>query len=248
MHVGAAQLLGRDHLAGRRLHQRRAAEEDGALVADDDRLVRHRRHVGAARRARAHHHRDLRDAARRHDGLVVEDAAEVVLVREDLVLVGQVGAARVDEVDAGQPVLQGDLLGAQVLLHRQRVIGAALHGGVVGDDDAFLPGDAADAGDDAGRRDRLVIDAVGGELRQFEERRTGVEQSANAVARQQLAARQMLLAGTRAAAPLDLGHLGAEIGDQSPHRLGVAGEFRVPRVESGPQRGHRSSIRLRPSR
>jgi hypothetical protein len=56
-------------------------------------LVAHRRHVGAAGRARAHHHRDLRDALRAHVGLVEEDAAEVVAVGEDLVLVGQVGAA-----------------------------------------------------------------------------------------------------------------------------------------------------------
>ena len=37
--VGAAELLGRDHLAGRGLHQRRAAQEDRALVAHDDALV-----------------------------------------------------------------------------------------------------------------------------------------------------------------------------------------------------------------
>ncbi len=48
MHVGAAQLLRRNHLPGRRLHQRRTAEEDGALIAHDHRLVGHRRHIGAA--------------------------------------------------------------------------------------------------------------------------------------------------------------------------------------------------------
>ena len=32
VHVAAAELLGRDDLAGRGLHQRRAAEEDRALV------------------------------------------------------------------------------------------------------------------------------------------------------------------------------------------------------------------------
>ena len=37
--IGAAQLLGADHLAGRRLHQRRAGEEDRALVAHDHALV-----------------------------------------------------------------------------------------------------------------------------------------------------------------------------------------------------------------
>ena len=46
--LGAAELLGRHVLAGRGLHQRRAAEEDRAGALDDDRLVAHRRHVGAA--------------------------------------------------------------------------------------------------------------------------------------------------------------------------------------------------------
>ena len=36
VHVGAAELFGRHHLAGRSLHQRRAAEKDGALVPHDD--------------------------------------------------------------------------------------------------------------------------------------------------------------------------------------------------------------------
>ncbi len=105
VHVAAAELLGGDHLAGGRLHQRRAAEEDRALVLDDDGLVAHRRHVGAAGGARAHHRGDLRDPARRHPGLVVEDPAEVLAVGEDLVLQRQEGAAGVDEVDAGQAVL-----------------------------------------------------------------------------------------------------------------------------------------------
>ncbi len=51
VNFGAAELLRADDLAGRRLHQRRPAEEDGALVAHDDGLVRHRRHIGAARGA-----------------------------------------------------------------------------------------------------------------------------------------------------------------------------------------------------
>ncbi len=63
VHVAAAEVLGADDLARGRLHQRRAAEEDRALVLDDDRLVAHRRHVGAAGGARAHDDRDLRDAS-----------------------------------------------------------------------------------------------------------------------------------------------------------------------------------------
>ncbi len=60
--IGAAQLLGGNDLAGRRFHQRRTAEENGALAAHDHRLVAHRRHVGAARRAGAHDAGDLRNA------------------------------------------------------------------------------------------------------------------------------------------------------------------------------------------
>ena len=140
VHVAAAQLLGGHDLADRRLHERRAAEEDRRLVLHDDRLVRHRGHVGAARRARAHDDGDLRDALRGHRRLVVEDAAEVVAVGEHVVLLGQERAAGIDEVDARQAVLQRDLLRAQVLLHRQRVVRAALHRRVVGDDHAFAPG------------------------------------------------------------------------------------------------------------
>ena len=88
----------------------------------------------------------------RHPGLVVEDPAEVVAVREDLGLERQERPARIDQVDARQPVLEGDLLGAQVLLDRHRVVGAALDRGVVGDDDAGGPLDATDAGDDPGAR------------------------------------------------------------------------------------------------
>ncbi len=41
----------------------------------------------------------------------------MVAVGEDAVLFRQEGAAAIDEVEAGQPVLLGDLLGAQVLPH-----------------------------------------------------------------------------------------------------------------------------------
>ena len=103
-------------------------------------LVAHRRDVGAARRAGAHHRGQLRDPLRRHRRLVEEDAAEALAVGEDLVLHRQVGAARVDQVDPGQPGRQRHLLRPQVPLHRHRVVGAALDRGVVGDDDDLAGG------------------------------------------------------------------------------------------------------------
>ena len=92
----------------------------------------------------------------------------MVAVGKHLVLLRQKSAAGIDQIEAGQMVLLGDLLRPQMLFDRHREIGAALDRGVVGDDDAFLPDDPADAGDDAGGRDLFLIDAVGGELGQFE--------------------------------------------------------------------------------
>ena len=162
-----------DILAGRGLHERRAAEEDRAGAPDDDRLVAHRRDVGAAGRARAHHQGDLRDPGGGHPGLVVEDPAEVVAVREDVGLERQERAAAVDEVHARQPVLERDLLRPEVLLHGHRVVGAALDRGVVGDDHTGRALDPADAGDDPGARRVVVVEAGRGERAELEERAPG---------------------------------------------------------------------------
>ena len=170
VHVGTAELLGGDVLPGCRLHERRAADEDRAGAAHDDRLVRHRRHVGAAGGARAHHDGDLRDALRRHLRLVEEDPAEMVAIGEDLVLQGQECAAGVDEVDAREVVLLGDFLRAQMLLDGEREVRAAFDGRVVGDDHALAAFDHADAGDDAGGRRLAVVEIPRGERVQLEER------------------------------------------------------------------------------
>jgi hypothetical protein len=88
VHVSTAELLGRDDLAGCGLHERRPTEEDRSLLLDDDVFIAHRRHVCAARRARPHYRRDLRDAHRGHHGLVVERLSTVSLVGKDFGLQG----------------------------------------------------------------------------------------------------------------------------------------------------------------
>ena len=233
MHVGAAEILGRDHLAGRGLHQRRAAEEDRALPLHDDGLVAHRRHIGAAGGAGAHHHGDLRNAERGQGRLVVEDAAEVLAVGKHLGLVRQVGAAGIDQIDAGQPVLARDLLGAQMLLHRHRIVGAALDGGIVAHDHAFAALDAADAGDQAGAVNGVVVHAVGGERRQLQKRAAGIEQAHDAIAGQKLSARQMTLAGARRAACAGFGAAGLQLVGERAHARGVGGKLRRAGVDGG---------------
>ena len=93
VHIGPAQLLGADDLAGGGFHQRRPAEENRALVLHDDGLVRHCRQVGTAGGAGPKHGGDLGNAHCRHPGLVVEGVTEMLPVGEYLVLQRQKGAA-----------------------------------------------------------------------------------------------------------------------------------------------------------
>ena len=59
---------------------------------------------------------------------------------------GRNAPPEVYQVDAGEIIFFGDLLGAQVLFHRYGVISASFNGGVVGDNEALLSGDHANAG------------------------------------------------------------------------------------------------------
>ena len=207
--------------------------------AHDDALVRHRRHIGAARGARTHHRGDLRNAGRRQRRLVVENAAEMVAVGKHIVLVRQIGAAGIDQIDARQTVVARDFLGAQMLLHGHRIIGAALHRRIVDDDDAFLAHHRADAGDDAGCRNILAVHAISGERRQLEEGRARIEQEADALARQELAAGKVALARGVAAAEADAFELLREVGDEAPHRRVVRLVEGRMRIERCGEDGHR---------
>ena len=219
--VGAAEVLG-GHVHSRRgLHQRRPTDEDRPLAFDDHGLVAHGRDVCAAGGGGTHDDGDLRDRERGHPCLVVEDPAEVLAVGEDFVLSREERSARVDEVEAGEPVLEGDLLRAQVLLHRERVIGAALHRRVVRDDHALVPADAADPGDDPRAGGFVVVHAERGEGRELEERRARVEEPLDALAREELPRLRVTFAGALRSAEARCGQPLAKLRDQALHRVAV---------------------------
>src|ERR1041384_8097211 len=88
MNICTTKLLGSDILARCGFDERRSAEEDRARAFDDDGFVAHGGDVRATCRTASHHGRDLRDLLRRHSCLVVEDAAEMIHIRKDLVLQG----------------------------------------------------------------------------------------------------------------------------------------------------------------
>ena len=219
MQVAAAEVLRGHDLAGRGLHQRRAAEEDRALVAHDHGLVAHRGHIRTASGARAEHGRDLWNAVGAELRLVVEDAAEVLTVGEDVVLPRQERATRVHQVDTGQPNLPGDLLRPQMLLDRNRVVRPAFDGGVVGHDHALAPGYPSNAGDHACAGTLVVVHAVGGERRHFEQWAAGVQQPVYALPRQQLAAADMALAGLGGPTERGGGHLLPQLRDERQMRI-----------------------------
>ena len=240
--IGAPQFLSPHRLAGRGLDQRRTAQEYRRLTPHHDRLIGHGRNVSAARRRTAHHHRHLRDSRSRHPRLIIEDAAEMLAVGENLILVGQMRAAGIDQIDAGQAVVAGNHLRPQVLLHRHREIGAALDGGIIGDDHAGPPRDAADAGDKPGARHRIVIKPIGRQRRQFEKGRAGIEQQRHPVPRQKLAAPGMPLPRALAAAQGGGGETAPEIVHQRHKRIAVLAERTGAPIESVADHRHGSGL------
>src|SRR5690606_933628 len=109
-----------------------------------------------------------------------------------------------------------------------------------GNDDAFPSGDAPYPGDDAGGRDRLPVHFPGGKLRKLQEWRTGVQQVAHPLTRQQLAAVQVTHACALTPTLLDRGDLGAQVADQRLHSLAIAFEFIAARGQCGADAGHGS--------
>ena len=158
VHGGAAQLLVGRLLAGGHLDQWRSAEEDLGALLDHHDVVAHARDVGAAGRGVAEDQGHGGQGRRRAAGEVPEGPPAG---DEQLGLGGQVGAARLDQVDDRQPVLEGDVRGAGSLAEGEGVHGPAPHRRVVGRDEALDPFHHADP-DDRGRPDR-VLGAPGGQ-------------------------------------------------------------------------------------
>src|SRR5690606_26672567 len=130
-------------------------------------------------------------------------------------------------------VLLGDFLCPQMLFHRHGIVGAALHRGVVRDNYTFPPGDAPDASDDAGRGDAILVHPPGCELRELQKGRAGVKKLTHSFPWKQLAAIQMPLARSLAAALLDLADLRAKVVQQGRHGLTIALESLATRVHHG---------------
>ena len=122
------------------------------------------------------------------------------LVRENLILVRKIGTTAVDEIDTGQVVFFGNLLGAQVFLDGHRIVGAAFDRRVVADDHALVALNPADARNDPGAGGCVVIHVVGRGRRQFKEGRARIQQTCHPVARQHFPSADMPIPRLGAAA------------------------------------------------
>ena len=69
--------------------------------------------------------------------LIVENAAKVLAIWEHIGLTGEIGSARIDQINTWKVVLLCNFLSAQVLLHSHGVIGASLDGGIVSNNKTF---------------------------------------------------------------------------------------------------------------
>ena len=181
------------------------------------------------------HHRDLRQPGGRHARLVGKAAPAF---DKNLGLVEQIGAAAFHQVDHGQLVLQGNLLGSQRLAQAHGRHRAALDRAVVDRHQAALARHHANTHNRAAAQHRfLAVVVVHLEARQaaeFQKRRAPVQEARQALARQQLIAL------------LKLGALGLGLGNylglqaihlvkQRLHALGVGGKRRAARIDLGTQ-------------
>ncbi len=111
-----------------------------------------------------------------------------------------------------------------MLLDRNREIGAAFHGGIVAHDHYLPVGYSPDARDHAGAGHLVTIKAIGRQLADLQKGRAGIEQTLHPIARQQLAARHMLVPRAFRAALRCGGHLGAQFIRQRPIVNGIGTE------------------------
>ena len=136
------------------------------------------------------------------------------------------GAARIDQVNTGQVIFPGDRLRAQVFFHRDRVVGTAFYGGIVGDDHALDTVDVTDASYQPASGDIIVtVHHVTRKRTNFEKRRTLINQRIDTITYQHFSSGKMFLARSFVAAPADFSELVVQIVNHCLHRRPILFEF-----------------------
>ena len=246
VHFRAAQFFGGNFLSDRRLHERRARKKKSRAFGHQD-VIAHHGQIRAARDAHPHDGRDLRNAHGAHDGVVAEDAAEIVGVGEDVFLQRQKNAGGIDQVNRGNVIVDGNILRANHFFRGEREERSGFHRRVVGDDHHEAPADSREAGDRArGRRAApLFVHFVRGVNSQLEKRSVRIDQLGDALARGQADFLVLRFDGFRAAALLNHGFLVLDFGDEIHHAARILLEVGRVSVDLGFNDGTRQ-VKLLP--
>ncbi len=183
MHFRPAEFFLVDNLTDGGFDQRRTGEIKPAAFRHQNLVAEHGQ-ICATGHAISHDGGELRNARGGNDGVVAEDAAEIVFVGKNFILHRQKHAGGIDQVNDRQVALEGDALGADQLLRRLWKERAGFHGRVIGNDHAGNAGDVADSSDTAGGGNfpPLFVHAECGPKSDFEKRRVLVEQLRDALA------------------------------------------------------------------
>ncbi len=233
MHLGPTQLLVSGLLSSGHLHQGRAAQEHFGLVLHHDGVIAHGREVGAPGRRTA---KDDGDGGDAHLGEPGQVAKPLAPDDEDLGLVGEVSAARLDQIDQGKPVLPGDVHDAKGLGHRVTVHRSGLAGWVVGEDGAFDALDHPDPGHHVGAE--VLVGSPGSQGGKLEERGIPVEEELYAFPGQELSPVPMALDVLLATTLPGLLHELLELGELLFHGGPIDPVFLGPRVQLGGENLH----------
>jgi hypothetical protein len=127
-----------------------------------------------------------------------------------------------------------------MLLDGHRIVGPALHRGIVGDDHHLAALDTAHARNDSGTRRGVVIKAMRGSRAHLKKRRTGVKQPRHPFARQDLATRYMPFPCRFAAAIEGCLHGFIDHRQRVEHRLAVGVELFTARRCGWFEDGHQA--------
>ena len=218
VHLRAAQFLGRNSLPDGGLHQRRAGQKKPRAFRHQN-VVAHHRQISAAGDAHAHDGGDLRNAHRAHHRVIAKHAAEIVGIRENVLLQRQKNARGIDQIDRGNAVFDRDVLRADHFLRGHREKRPGFYGGVVRDDHHQPARDSRQAGNRARRRRAapFLIHFVSGVNAQLEKFRSGIDQARDALARREPALFVLRFDGFCSAALLQPRFFVFDFGEQVHH-------------------------------
>src|SRR5215472_5168880 len=188
MHIGTTQVFCTNLFSRRGLNQWRTGQENSAIATHNHTFVTHSRNIGTSCGTGTHDDGDLRYALAGHTRLVVEDASKVLAVRKDFGLQGEKCSTGINQVDTGQVVLFGDLLGSQMLFNSHRIVSAAFDGCIISNNDAFLALDEPDPCYDASRWCLVIVHIPRCQWAEFQEGSIRITEQLDAFACQQLIA------------------------------------------------------------